>query len=467
MGRSGLLLFALALLSPYSSAQDGLSFDEAARAVRVHVESLADWCAENGLRRERYYLAEVLLGFSPEDEKLREIAGYRRVGETDWARPSRHSAPRKTVVDLLPQYRERLSSMESAVVSLCRAIQGAGRSLPFARRHRIVSPLSRLYPRLKALREANGEERRDARWRLVESRRSKSRARRMKQSALLLLDGMGRPSEEELTPSEEGLPLELGPARALKGVRVVGTVHRSELVAATRLAAATVKIFTLTFGAGISTWDGFTIVLLEGAAERDAFLDSYPGIDRGLRRAAEGLSSLWVPDTAVVGIWAPLREQRTEFVTRQVLSMLFLKTFGVSTRHGALHEGLGLLLGYQLTGQRGTWFIRRSRYDSGDTMRAIQEASGSWIDLVAKQRKKRPANYRSLLSKDVNTMEPADVLEAWAFASWLLHARPKEAEDFLRAVGGGMTFEQASQRFWGRSLPDLEQHVGRWIEEIR
>ena len=467
MGRPGYLILILMLAASTASAQDGVSFEEAAEALHVHVASLSEWCEENGLRRERYHLAEVLLGFSPQDEKLREIAGYRRVGETDWSRPSRHSAPRKTVVELLPQYRERLGSMEAAVVTLCRAAQNAGPSLTAARRHRILGPLTQLYPRLKALREANGEERRDARWSLVESRKSRSRARRMKQSALLLLEGMGRPTEEDLTPSEEGLPLELGTARALKGVRVVGTVHRSELVAATRLAAATVKMFTLTFGAGISTWDGFTIVLLDGPAERDAFLDAHPGIDDGLRRAAVGLSSLWVPDSAIVGIWSRLREQRTEFVTRQVLSMLFLKTFGISTRHGALHEGLGLLRGYQLTGQRGTWFIRRSRYDGGETMRAIRESSGSWIELVAKQRKKRPANYRSFLAKDVNTMEPEDVLEAWAFASWLLHARHAEAEDFLRAVGGGMTFEQASQRFWGRSLPDLERHVGRWIEEIR
>lgn len=470
MGRHSIripVLLCLLTLAGGVRAQVADRVHFAARGVEEQLLGLADWCEENGLRRERHVLVEAMLGFSPNDPALRKEAGYARVGDADWSRPRSFRVPRRTKAELLPEYRRRLGEAEESVLALARAIDEAGPAISSGTIHRMLAPLVRLFPRSALLRKANGEERRNAKWRLVESRRARDRGRRLQDSARLLVSGTPKPAAAELTEVEKGLGVKFTAARELPGVRVLGTVHRSEIDAAARLAAATVKLFRMTFGPGISTWDGFTVVLLEDANDRDTFLHFFPGIDDDARRHASRLSSMWVPDTATVGIWAPLRELRTEFVARQVLAMLLLKTFGVSSKHGALHEGVGLLLGHKLTGRRGTWFIKRSRYSKEEFSREALEKSGSWFDLVHKQRKKRPASYRSLFSRDVNTMEPEDVLEGYVFAAWLIQARPREAADFLRRIGGGESCEEASRAMWGRSLPELEGHVGRWVSEIR
>jgi hypothetical protein len=167
-------------------------------------------------------------------------------------------------------------------------------------------------------------------------------------------------------------------------------------------------------------------------------------------------------------IWAPERGLRKEWVARQTMAMLLLNGFGITTRQGAVYEGLGLYLSHKITGLRSTWYVRPSRYDEKqDDRLAIDDIKNqkSWLKLAKRRSRARAPDLRRLLSLEVNQMEVEDLVGAYAFAAYLVEGAPDRLEPLLERLGQGMNFEFAVREVWGMDALELGEHLARWLKE--
>ncbi len=468
--RFGLVVVIGMLLLPLLAAQaPDPRLTERSAALREGLVELCDWCKEQDLLRERQRLLELVLVFAPNDRKIREAAGYEAITSKRWQRRKGFRNPLRTNREAVPEFERRLGLVIDEIFLLLDEIPTEGEpDLPLADRRDVVEALLVVLPREPRLLEALGEKKKGSRWYLEESLAARERRAQVRRQAELLFAGSGEPAKVPVPDPENAVDLRWKSARLLPGVEVVGTVSDDEIEEAARIAWASIGWFRLATRREAPPFQDFRIVLLQSVEEANLYLHFDRRVDDASRRFADGLTSFWIPKTATVLIWAPDRGLRKEWVARQTTAMLLLNGFGISTRQGAVYEGLGLYLSHKITGLRSTWYVRQSRYDEKrDDRLAIDDIKNqkSWLKLAKRRSRARAPDFRRLLALEVNQMEVEDLVGAYALAAYLVEGAPDRLAPFLERLGQGMNFEFAVREIWGLDALELGTQVGRWLKE--
>jgi hypothetical protein len=468
MSRTGILVAVLLLLaSGASRAGPGDPFAEARERMVPGLLDLADWCRGEGLKRERARVLEAVLVFDPDHARARRELGYRR-REGGWERRPGWREPRKTRIDGLADYLDRREALLGPFVGeVLSALEEPDASLVPERRGRVLDTLVRLAPEDERVRGARGEARLEERWVLLEALAARERLPRLRERATCLRREEEDPAEAPLDRVDRAIGLPWKGSFRNRFVRTVGTVTPDETREAARLAAAATKLFNEVFESSTRPGPGYVIHLLKGLGEAKPYLDRHPGISPARREFAAKLESDFADSGYDVGIWSDLRARREEWVARQTLAMLIRFRYGLSAKHGALSEGIGLHLSHLLTGRRSTWFVRPTEYagDDGRLQAQMRDPKADWKALARRLiRAGQTPDYRLLLSLDVNAMTRRDLIHAHALAAYLIEGKPEGAWRFLRLVGHGRHPAEAAPEALGRTLPELEHRVRRWLE---
>lgn len=466
------IILFLMLSMPMAQAQDKISQIRSITAKHVEsMDELARWCGRNGLFREKNRVLQAIIEFDPDHKFARRESGWRRLGKTKWERVKGFRRPIKTNRDMQMEWKLRAAdSAQRYVTDLAPKIEAHQPPFSTAEVRRLHSALMGIAPRHDGLRVLLGEQKVSRRWMLKESVGTKGRRKHLAQSARLLLEGAGDPAETEFTEDERKTGMDWKSSSILHEVRVVGTVRKKEVQDLCRLARASLVFVRLSMRRQVSTFQGFTIYVLNSREEAKRFLHSFPGISESNRKSAEGLSSCWLGNSSNVVIWTESKERRREWVARQTVAMLLQTGWNIRTKQACLFEGLGLYLSHKLCGVRTTWYVRPSRYgrtgqDKDETQ--VLKKTKDWLRLGRRRVTSTPPTYRRLFSLDINQMVTDDLLDSFVFAAYLMEAAHTKRDAYLTLIGQGKNFEYAVLEVWGMDVPTFQDQVFRWLKETK
>jgi hypothetical protein len=473
------------LLAPAHALQAGKDPDpEALRAQRsfdrlvkteetvlaVEMWDLAQWCRGHRLYLECDRLAHAILEIDFDHAGARKTLKYHRRGD-DWAQSKSYRPPRSHARDVHEEeYPELLAALlDPYKARLFRRLERDARLLSPGTREQTLRKLLLLEPDDVALRTVLGESKWDGRWVLAETATTAEGGRAISTYADEALAEVRRPELDAATKAERGLGLRWNATMKTPGVRVLGTTPRKEVDETARVAEATQGLFQRVFKHGQGHRSGYTIFLLEGPGEREALISGIPGVPQATQDLLRQAGGGWLSSNKLAE-WDGNPARRLDGAARQTIGTLLMDSYGIDGRHGWAWEGIGLYLVYHMTGTRLTYFFKGSGYSSGRKTTLwpmLQAPDARWLhearDLLAKD---SAPGLEFLLGRDVNTMRDEDILVSYTLAAYLLEGRPDDVPRILRRIGAGEHPVTVFEQVTGDSLPQLEQRLRRWLDEV-
>ena len=209
---------------------------------------------------------------------------------------------------------------------------------------------------------------------------------------------------------------------------------------------------------------------MEKEADRDRFIDRYPGLDDAFRDKMRNVQSAWLEDDRHFGCWAPDPEVRLDMLLRQGIALYFSEGYGVDGRQGWIEQGLGLYLTHRLVGTRRSFAISQDERSSAGVAalaKRIGDPRSDYYVLAAESLAERtPRQLAISLGKTVNSMTSEDIVATYALSAWLVETQPAEvlAEIFTRCGQGDSPIEVFEGEL-GLELVELRAKLLRWLGE--
>jgi hypothetical protein len=253
---------------------------------------------------------------------------------------------------------------------------------------------------------------------------------------------------------------------------MLASASRSELREAARIAEATVHFFEECFRGAVGVRPQ-VFLLVTTHEEYESVIRRHPGTSEGFRKFAVGVGSVWLPKSNRVVARKDTQEGRIEIAARQPLGSLLYRQFGIEPEHGWACEGFGLYLTEALVGLRTSYSVWRGEYardnrrEKEELWARIRALRADWFEIARElARDGKSPEFALLMSKDVNTLEPADIVFSYVLAAYLLEAQVESTPGLLRAVGERrIAFHEAVRDKLGMTVPELQERVLAWLEE--
>jgi len=463
--RIALALVCLAAAVPAASLEE-LRRGAAARAANDLVE-LAEWCHGERLYKTRDETYRLALAYDPDHETARSKLRYvKRAGEWVQARPP--GEPKDRAPDALPAYEERKRAVGGRyAAAVIGRLELGWRASPDAVRERVFAEIFRLDPDHERARRARGETRRGGAWVLRETVRAEKRRGKLAALAKAARDEVPEPEQATLTDEEAGFGVVWTDALQGRDWRLLLAAPAEEGKRCVRVADATRTLLAEALGSRFGRAEGMRLLVMTKREDYLAVLKAHPKSDEKTLKFDGALTGCWLKGTCTTALYDGTAIRRFEGCARQPVGFHLWGRFGVTGKQGWAWEGMGLYFTYLLTGQRLSYFTRRTRYaNQGVTVRGLgakmRDGKTDWFELAGEL--KRP-DWKLLLAKDVNQLTNAELVWSYVLAGFVLEAFPHKAATILAELGKGRPSSAVLPAELGMSLPMLARRVPRFAEE--
>jgi hypothetical protein len=462
------------LLSVLAAGEVPEALATARRELVDHLGALAEWCQKSELYLDRDHAYELVLRFDPDHRDARKWLKYVRRGGA-WVRLTAYSPPKNRNAKAEPESRERRDAVARKFAEdVLSALDKDGPAWPPDVRETAVEDVLAVDPDNARAHELNGEVQQDGHWVKAEIVAAGARRRELAQAAKDALAGVPEPSRVEIGDDAK-LGVAWTDAVETETWRVVATTGLDEAKRAAVIATATIPLFEACFKTPVKPREGQVYYVMAKQADFQAVLTNHPRCKPDFRKFAFEVASAWLPRTGILLAYSAQASTRLEFAARQPLAALLLRAFGITPRQGWAYEGIGLYLTELLTGTHTTYTVHPTGYalddqhGKTDLWGKIQAPDSDWFAVARGlvQEKKNP-ELIDLMSKDVNTMDAADLIFSYVLGAYLLEACPDKAPELLRAVGEKkVPFHEAVPKVLGIDVHTLQEHLLLWIEGRR
>lgn len=456
---------------------DWLRFREVAGEEALpRLLELARWARSNKLYGYASQLHRGILTLDGDNRDARRALRYLRVSGK-WRQSPGFYEPRNRASEgdfgpLESEYRDQLErALGPFRDGLLARIGNPRLAVSTEMKEEILRQLLYFEPESKYLHGALDEELVDGRWLLRESARTLRGSvalRRLAQGCAERVEALERGT---FTQDELNSNLDLSSIARSEDVRVTGTVTKGEIEQAARTAQAVGELFEEVFGRPAHFRRGFSVLLLRKPAE---LLDLGP-----LAIARHSGAGPPRPDSPQVGgwlsysevaQWSPDRERRLDGLARQTMGAMLMDTYGLDARHGWIWEGVGIFLVDQLVGTRRTYFMETQQYvleDADGLWRTLADDGTDWLELAAERRAEgKWPGMQFLVGRPIASMRDEDLLLSYVLAAYVIQGWPDHAPGLLDRIGAGEHPVHAFEAVFGWSMPQLEQRLERWLDEV-
>ena len=448
--------------------------DAHAAAVR-EMDGLARWCAEQRLFGRLNDLYGRLLKLEPDHARARRRLGYRRQRGGPWvlARTPKQYTDRN--LENIREYERRLRAIGAAYAraALDRVESGEVDPLPADRLCREILVLDPDHPRARALR---GDVRGGHGWEMRETASARKRVPVLRAAAREARESAAHGRPDKLTAGEQALGVAFRGILRTKQFRVASPGSFAELpemiVAAGSSRPFFGKVFAGIFDGDAPAAETLTLLVFADGRNYATALRKHPRVPDGLRRSGVAKAYVWVPSTETVLLRAALPAQRRELCARVALDRWIYGAFGLDERTGWAWDGMGLYLGYRLTGERSHATApllrgggRRVLPPSESKLWSrMKRARSNWFRWARDEAQGgRAPELALLLHKDARTFRPRDLLYSYVLTAYLLETQIARAAPILRKIGGGSASAGVLEAELGMALPVLERRLADWV----
>lgn len=468
-----LLAVTLPLLLPgrgLAEPSDGWDAVETLEAShRDALVELFKWCRRTRLNQTSDEVAKELLSLDPDHGSARRWLGFKR-RDGEWQPPERPKTRRNWNRSAIEKYPARRAALVGGLVGdywrVYERLQVLGPD--DARRHLLRRAVEH-WPTDPRFRTAAGETRKQDGWILNESARSPAMQRRLRRSALRLVETAPLPDLCETPAVLRGLEFDSRGACTCEGIAVASGTSQTEAIIVARHCVAAEDLFQLVFDVETTLPEGYTVALGTGRSALQKMVTQLELPERVDKRYRK-LGGFYLEELHVDFNSAGDSTYRLECSVRRVMSVLIRSTFGNSGRLGWPGEGLAAYL---------TWLICRTHLVSYSRMPEYSEqndggrTSGErptygWLTAARRLASEDTLpELRYIVSVNLNDMVREDVLGAYAFSVYLLSGQTEHVTKFLHAASAGRKTARASKVVLGLPLPDLDIRFRRWLQETR
>lgn len=447
-------------------AQESVDSSAESRLLE-ELEAHVAWC-----RKERALLAlkeiyQWILKVDPDHERARGYLGY-KFKQGSWQPPVSERERRDASPEVGSEARRRLAGAKANYRARLRELLDS-EYLSDADLRAVEERILELDPDDLLVRTRRGESPLEGAWVMQDtllSRQRRAQLHRFLQAELAALE-----AGQEDAPSglEAELKLRFHAAKTSR-FRVLSSESLEDALALTSALPLVQSLFQWLLQSQATLPYGLRVYLMGGAAERDAFLGSYPGlapdyVEELKRVSGTGLrgSSTWV-------YWLGDRAERKDGVVRMAFAFLLNAEFKLTVRQGWLFEGLGIYLTQAVTGTRLTTFqeAERGGYDKqarGERSRLTSPDTNWMREGLAILHQWTANEYEDIFAKPVHDMQRADLLASYVTAAYLAEAHPDQLYRIAAAAAEEVSSAKLVTRELGFDLEELLVRLRRWVEE--
>jgi hypothetical protein len=465
--RAAPLLLALALLGAGPRVASADELEEARKAAAKQLvrklDGDAEWCQAERMLQERDASLVLILKFEPDHPKARRLLRYTRDPATrEWKRGD-HVAQKNWNLAKLPEaVRRRDDACTTYVDAVLAAVEAHGANLPLLKREALLEDLLDLRPDHERLRTELGHVRQDGVWSLPETAHARVRRKQLR-DAMKAGDDLSRVQPHPATWGK----LKGAKARGVeawstvdedRAPLLVSTILRSELCARVVLGRSAGAPFTL------------TVVEMGSRAEAMRYGATLPTWTAEKKRIMESVSSMWAAPRTLLA-YAANPDQNLQAVIRQSMDGMLADFDPAEARRGWITEGMGQRLCWLAHGTHGPVFISITHTETqgnvqGEDEVEIPPMDVSWLPAAARVLDVDPARHlRTLFTRTLNAMGPADALVAYALSAYLLEGREDALATMLKASENQHDPEKIVQDVFGVGLEVLAVRLRRWTRE--
>ena len=452
-------------------------FDQARKEARaklvVALEGHADWCHKNKCYLERNRTYERVIEYDKGHKKGRKFLGYSwdRKAE-EWVRKRAYREPRAgKPANVLEAQGLRDKAFEGYRDSMLKAIESEGVSK--AQVAGALAELVELMPNDESLRVRNGQVKVDSKdgktiWVMEESKRAIAWRTKLRDRKKSLFTDCPAPEEGTTEGEEDDFGVKWQGNVENDRIRVLSTGSKGEAEAAARVCHV--------------VWDytrdlldhdfepSYTALMLASSADKNRVIDNLGGLEPDQRKRLKKLGGTMMGGT--IYTWAKSEDARVDSTSRFSMAMLMNRRFGINSKHGWAHEGIGMYITERLLGTRLTYFVRATEYAEGGDRnlgRQLRDPDSNWMRLARKVLDKdKTPNIAFMLGRDVNTLTPEDLLVSYALAGFFLEGHePEVLVEILERVGQGENPAATMEDVLGYDIGTLSVRLRDWLGEIR
>lgn len=437
---------------------------------------LASWARSKKLYACASHLHRGILTLDEDQPQARRALRYFRVGGK-WRQALGFHEPRNHVPEgqlpaLKGEFRDRLErALGPFRDGLLGRIGNPRLAVSTEMKEEILRQLLCFEPDSPHLHGALDEELVGGRWLLRESARTLRGSAALRRLAQRCLEQVEALERGNFTRDELKSRLRLSSIVRSEDVRVTGTVTKGEIEQATRTAQAVGGLFEEVFGRPAHFRRGFSVLLLRKPAELADLgplaIPRHSGVV--MPRPDSPQVGGWLSYSELAE-WSPDRERRLDGLARQTMGAMLMDTYGLDARHGWIWEGVGMFLVDQLVGTKRTYFVEHPQYvleDADGLWRTLADDGTDWLELAAERRAEgKWPGLQFLVGRPIASMRDEDLLLSYVLAAYVIQGWPDHAPSLLDRIGAGEHPVHAFESVLGWSLPQLEQRLERWLEEV-
>jgi hypothetical protein len=438
------------------------SLEAERQAVRARfageVEELAEWAQEHRLYLQRDRLYGALLALQPEHAEARRFLRYRRTRD-GWEQ-QKYSPPQDRGTEFVAEYGARRAALESAWGA---ALKGLAERHAAAGRERgdawLYDDLLILAPDNAQARNRRSEVQAEEGWILQETSAGRARRAHLQRRAAELRGAL--PTVEGARPAADALA---GWREArLPVARVVAAELNAEALGILALAQGAAGLFREVFDEAPILPEDLTVYVLDAPEAKREFLARRG--DPMVRSLAEAHDSLWLPRSSTLVLCGPSKEIRRDHAVRQLIERMLRDSYGIGSDAAWALEGFSLRLGELLAGS--TELARNTGSDA-----AGKKGASPWREARALLAAEPHPRLARLFGVQAQDLAREDVLLSYAFACYLIEARPGKLARLLDALGRGAAGEGSPdvgavlEQELGLAPDALDAHLARWAAEM-
>ncbi len=444
---------------------------KATKSFVAELEKLAEWADKQKLFRERNRTDELILVLDPENAPARKALGFEKKNGA-WTKSANPKESGNLATDGMKEFGERRQKANDAFLgAMDQLLKDERGMIDGDLKNRIASDMAAVDREDPRARAAGGETNVANKWVLSETANAVIRRGLVTKLAKAALAAV--PAAGGLTPEEVESSLGIGwPSRAAtKSARCLCTGDAKEAPRIAHACEAAAEFFAKLFDEKVVLPDSFTIYALTDTLARDTLLAKYPGIPAAERTAGKGLGGFTLPGGSRFACWGPQPPERLDQSVRRAFGVLLERAFGIGSQQGALHEGLGLYLTYQLIGTKLTWYIGPRKYavSGKDVLQdKLHKNETDWM-AEAKALLAKPDHppLKAMLAHDLNDLTPEEMLYSYLLAAYFIEGSPDDSPRFIRALCRPTPSDKAAYDAYGVNVDGLEARIKRWARELK
>jgi len=449
--------------------------DDPLEAVRVEARTalvgrlleLASWCNQSQLFDERDRVWRAVIGMETDNLEARKGLRYARNVDGSWKDPSPRPAKNMNAAALKELPARRAEAVKPFSEAMLEQIRGE--TVPPETRRAVLAEILAVDPDDAAAHGLLGEVQTEKGWVLAETATGKTR-----RAAIRAAVEAAKAAPPGILPAaataDEKKLFDKWKSGAQSGtVRVIGTGDAKTCEDLANQCRITGLVFREVLGVAPNWADGFSIFIVAGAGEKDAFVAALPDLQDAQRDGLKRTIGGGIPGTWKIVLFEPDEKKRTDCGVRHSLAHLLHQGWKVETSHAWIFEGLGLYLTREICGTRLTWFCT----GTGVSNQAKNSPRGklitgdvNWMnEAYTVLTRESPVDLATVLGRDLSTMGVEDVLVSYALAAYLVEGRPEAVAPLLEAVGQDAAPADAIQRALAMTVPELQERLVRWLSE--